>query len=71
MGWVSVEDRLPELGDYSVLAYFAENGSIEMVHVQDYFQPITAGKVDGEQQFTKWYISNRITHWHPMPEAPQ
>jgi hypothetical protein len=34
MEWISVEDRLPESADDSVLVYFAETGSIETVHIQ-------------------------------------
>lgn len=71
-GWVSVEDRLPELKDDSVLAHF-ENGSIETVHIEDYFKPITAGyDTEGNQIYTKWYLHHipKITHWQPLPAAP-
>ena len=69
--WISVKDRLPELGDYSVLAYWG-HGGIDMVHVADYFKDITAG-VDhqGNQRFTKWYLTSGVTHWMPLPEPPK
>lgn len=71
MAWVSVDERLPDLGDYSVLVHFGETGSIESVHVQDYFSDITAGEsLSGEQQYTKWYKSQNVTHWHLLPDAP-
>ena len=71
MGWIKCSEKLPELGDYSVLAYFADNGAVEMVHVEDYFKDITAGIFSGEQLYTKWYIARKITHWHLMPEPPK
>lgn len=72
MGWVKCSEKLPKLGDYSVLAYFAENGGIDMVHVQDYFADITAGlDEEGNQLFTKWYIGQGVTHWHEMPDTPK
>ncbi len=67
--WVSVDERLPELKDNSVLAYF-DHGSIDMVHIQDYFAPITNGVVDGEQQYTCWYLKQGVTHWQALPPAP-
>lgn len=68
--WINVNDRLPEIGDYSVLAYFSENGGIDMVHVEDYFEDITNGIIEGEQQYTKWYISQGVSHWIELPEPP-
>lgn len=71
--WISVEDRLPESKDDSVLAYWADNGGMDMVHIQDYFDDITAGIAeDGfTQLYTKWYISSGVTHWMPLPEPPE
>lgn len=69
--WVLCADSLPELGDYSVLCYFAETDAVEMVHVEDYFRDITAGLDEqGNQRWTKWYLSVGITHWHEMPLPP-
>ncbi|MGH1932102.1 DUF551 domain-containing protein, partial [Acinetobacter baumannii] len=70
--WISVEDKLPEIADASVLAHF-QNGSIETVHIEDWFKDITSGFDEaGIQTFTKWYLkaSNTITHWMSLPEAP-
>ena len=72
-GWVSVDDRLPDLKDDSVLAYF-ENGSIETIHIEDYFKPITNGFDDnGNQRYTKWYLHHepKLTHWQYLPAAPK
>ncbi len=40
--WISVEDRLPEIRDASVLAYW-KHGGIDMVHIEEYFSDITSG----------------------------
>lgn len=70
MEWISVDDRLPELCDDSVLAVFP-NGGIDMVHIEDYFLDITCGfDEQGEQMYTKWYISQGVTHWMPLPDPP-
>ena len=69
--WISVKDRLPESEDYSVLAYWSANGGMDMVHIQDYFDDITDGVDDeGNQLYTKWYLSSGVTHWMPLPPAP-
>lgn len=69
--WISVDDELPDSCDDSVLVYFAETKSIETVHIQDYFDDITNGKDDdGNQRYTKWYMSQNVTHWMPLPRAP-
>ena len=70
--WISVKDKLPEITDASVLAHF-QNGSIETVHIEDWFKDITDGlDEDGRQKYTKWYLkaSNTITHWAPLLKLP-
>lgn len=69
MEWINVKKRLPQLEDKSVLVYF-EHGGIDMVHIEDYFEEITSGVINGEQTYTKWYLSQRVTHWMPLPEPP-
>lgn len=70
--WVSVADRLPKLGDYSVLAYWQENGGIDMVHVQEYFGLITDGLDENDNHLTtQWYLCKGVTHWMPLPATPQ
>lgn len=71
MEWVKCDDRLPELRDDSVLVYFSDNKSIGMVHIEDYFEDITAGRDEqGELKYTKWYLSQGVTHWMELPETP-
>ena len=70
--WISVDDGLPELKDDSVLGYFSNNGSVEMIHIEDYFQDITDGfDENGQQVYTKWYLHQAITHWMPLPLPPE
>ena len=70
--WINVKDELPELSDRSVLAYFSENGGIDMVHVEDSFRDITNGlDEDNNQLYTKWYFSQGVTYWMELPEPPE
>jgi hypothetical protein len=69
--WIKCSERLPESEDNSVLAYWPANGGMDMVHIQDYFDDITDGLDDeGNQLYTKWYLSSGVTHWMPLPPAP-
>ena len=69
--WIKCSDRLPEIKDDSVLAFFEANGGIDMVHIKDTFDDITNGFDEhGVQLYTKWYLNIGITHWMPLPEAP-
>ena len=69
LGWVSVLDALPESEDGSVVVYWPENKNREMVHIQDFFDDITDGTdMNGDQLYTKWYLSQGVSHWHAMPE---
>jgi len=80
MEWIKCSDRIPESEDNSVLVYSASGtpdglgfpaGGLDMVHIQDYFNDITDGiDKDGNQLYTKWYFSQGITHWMPLPEPP-
>ena len=70
--WIKCSERLPEIEDASVLAYWPSNGGMDMVHIYDYFKDITAGVDDnGVQLYTKWYIESGVTHWMPLPEPPK
>ena len=63
INWISIEEKLPQLGDYSVLIWF-ENGAWGMAHVEDWFGDITNGlDENGVQKYTKWYLEQGITHW--------
>lgn len=69
--WINVNDELPVSCDNSVLVYFTETKSIEIVHIQAYFDDITSGLDDaGNQLYTKWYKSRNVTHWMALPNPP-
>ena len=69
--WISVDERLPESEDNSVLVWFEDPGSIDMVHIQDYFDDITNGcSAEGKQLYTKLYLRRTVTHWMPLPKPP-
>lgn len=52
---VSVEERLPEIKDDSVIVEF-ENGELSSVHRQDWFKDITAGlDENGAQLYSQHY----------------
>ena len=69
--WVDINEAEPALKDDSVLMHF-ENGSIETVHIEDFFAPIGNGVKDGVQQYTKWWLNHdpACTHWMYLPDAP-
>lgn len=79
--WIDVNDELPESKDDSVLVCSVDGskydehgfpeGGVDMVHIQDYFDDITAGlDENGNQLYTKRYIEMGITHWTYLPELP-
>jgi len=57
MEWIKCSEHIPLPSDRCVLVYFSETGSIETVHCEDYFSPITAGKdpITGNQLYSRWY----------------
>tara|TARA_R110002153_G_scaffold264338_1_gene426166 strand:- start:1196 stop:1513 length:318 start_codon:yes stop_codon:yes gene_type:complete len=70
--WISVEDKLPELDDASVIVNF-DNGSIECVHV-GFFDQVSCGfDHRGSQMYRPYYVGHdpKATHWMPLPEPPK
>lgn len=80
MEWIKCSDRIPESEDNAVLVCSLSGttdgkgfpaGGFDMVHIQDYFDDITNGLDEaGNQLYTKWYLSQGITHWMPFPKLP-
>lgn len=76
--WIKCSERLPESKDDGVIVYFGAPDhmgfcgyGIESVHIQDYFDDVTNGlDEDGNQKYTKMYLSAGITHWMPLPPPP-
>ena len=81
-GWIKCSERLPESRDELVLVcsttgadgwpnYGFPKGGYDMVHIQDYFDDVTDGlDEDGNQKYTKMYLSAGITHWMEYPALP-
>lgn len=70
--WISVEERLPEIGEI-VLAYVDELGLIiraKIVDAKDYRgeRRIDWARVDKDPFFLSCYT---VTHWMPLPKAPK
>ena len=62
--WISVDDRLPEVGGYVVC--IAKRNPFSM------FMPMVAriGKHGWVDPMTEQYISE-VTHWMPLPDRPK
>lgn len=77
--WIKCSDRLPELKDDIVLVFSITGGGqygfpvggYDMVHIEDYFRDVGDGlDSEGNQLYTKMYLSYGITHWMPYPDRP-
>lgn len=63
--WISVEEALPQ-PFVSVLGYMPEEKPLPAVHECYY------AEVRGGEWFSMWlYRAQKVTHWMPMPEAPE
>lgn len=71
--WVRVEDGLPEIADNLVIGLF-ENGSIETIHIHEWFTYLTSGTdTNGNLTYKRWFevAKPTITHWQPLPSFPK
>ena len=49
---------------YCIVLIWFEDGSWDMVHVEDWFGDITNGLDEHDVlQYTKWYLKQPVTHW--------
>ena len=64
-GWISVEDRLPEKGEYLVVYHPCWWDDVE-------YDKICVG-MDTFRGKTSWAKKKfqRVTHWMPLPEPPK
>jgi hypothetical protein len=69
--WVDINDAIPASEDTMVIVAFS-NGGVEMVHIQDYFDDVPNGVVDGVQQYTKLYLNHdpEFDYWMRAPDYP-
>ncbi|MEQ9869166.1 DUF551 domain-containing protein [Pectobacterium odoriferum] len=80
MEWVKCSDELPEIKDDLVLVcsltggknnLFFPVGGYDCVLIEDFFSDITNGiDEQGNQLYTKWYLTQGITHWMYYPKLP-
>jgi len=69
--WKDVTKELPVTSDRGVLVYYSVQDTVESVHVEDYFLPITDGvDEEGNQLYTYWYQAQGVTHWLELPLSP-
>ena len=63
-GWISVDERLPQVGDY-VLVYdeIETHGSYYTVRIDKYILAC----ISGEEFSESW---RGVSHWQPLPEPP-
>lgn len=71
--WISVEEKLPESIVNKVLVY-CENGYIGYGHYEKYQGEETWYNLESGEPFSSWNWQNcspyKVTHWMPLPEAP-
>ena len=71
-GWISVKDRLPEVGEFVLVAHKVDYGfGIGNTLVDTaLFQPdgFSGG---GYGNFLDGPCSTEVTHWMPLPEPPE
>ena len=64
--WISVEERLPEIGQ-EVLAWGARRGHIIVEYSKSSHIHRTLIRIDGQW----WNNGERIAYWMPLPDPPE
>lgn len=63
MEWISVKDRLPEDGGYTIV--YMDDGHHKHVTFAKYQKRLKRWELTGVRAY--WHI----THWMPMPDPPK
>ena len=66
--WISVEERLPELGKEVLICDIDDKRNYMDVWSLEYDED---GDVVWEGKNGEWYSRNEATHWMPLPEPPK
>lgn len=82
--WISVEDRLPEDGDYRFYMCLVENhledppmicqyeeGCADFGFLHDIYDPVSLGYVDSEFETMEDLGYEKVLYWMPLPEPPK
>ena len=64
-GWISVEDRLPEVGERVLITCLSAISKGQVVNITRYEG---ANWRDGYNGIK--VLSSHVTHWMPLPELP-
>ena len=66
--WVSVEERLPELGVVVLIAVAGERGPL----LGEWTGTMHDGRPNWRvvPSYSPYYLCNYATHWRPLPELP-
>lgn len=76
MKWISIKNKLPEIGD-RIIGYNEENSLITEMFYGNYTEKLIGGKVPLKITFYSYedccgrYEYEAVTHWMPFPDKPQ
>ena len=70
-GWVSVEDRLPEIGE-EVIVYVPNSNRNKVTSLAMYIRYEGATEFHWDNQYggSNIHLQNAVTHWQPLPKPP-
>lgn len=73
--WIDIEDKKPNYGTSVLVAFDTITGEKQYTTATLYNQKVCSGS---ERRCETWYVTvsgghelNTVTHWMPLPDAPQ
>jgi hypothetical protein len=75
MKWISVKEKLPEIGD-EVIGYDSNVDEVTQMFYGSYTQKLIGGKFSKKITFYSYedccgrYEYDYVTHWMPLPPCP-